>query len=190
MMPFGSGRGDHSRGLSARKELPATRYEATMIRLSAPRKSNSFRARDHCALSPPPDEISTVCPGPGNGWTNTSECPVAVDVYAIQRPSGENIGLVSSNEVDRRGLGSPAFQPDTASPDIGRTMSWLVLSGCRSKYDRNLPLGCHDQGSCRFGLRVRRCGSPLPSAGLKYKFVEPSRLSPNATRRPSGVHTG
>src|SRR3954447_1145847 len=189
MMLRGKGRGDHSRGLSARKESLAAWYAATIIRLSAPRNNNSFLADDHCGREPPPDEIGTRGPGPGNGSTITSACKVSLDVYAIQRPSGENIGYASSNEVERNAFGSPAFQPDTSSPDIGRIISWRIPLG-PSKYDRNLPLACQDQGSCRLELRVRRCGSPLPSARLTYKFADRSRFSPNASQRPPGVQTG
>src|SRR6516225_2185188 len=115
-----------------------------MIRLSAPRNSSSCFVGDHCGKSAPPFEIGTCCSRTGNGCTKTSRRPVSSDTYAIQRPSGENAGYAKPNGSE---YGSPGCQPDTASPDIGRIIIRVFPLGSCSKYDRNLPLGCHDHGS-------------------------------------------
>src|SRR3954447_17481731 len=110
-----------------------------MMRLSAPRNNNSCLAGDQFGELPPPDEICTFGPGPGNGRTNTSRFPDSFDSYAIQRPSDENIGAFSVNGVLRNTVGSPGFQPDASSPDMGSTMRSSFVLGRSSVYARNLP---------------------------------------------------
>lgn len=91
-----------------------------MIRWSRVASNNSRLVRDHVGVFPPFVEISHLPPGPGNGCTYTSDCPDSVDVYAIQRPSGENIGPSSENGVFRKTVGVPGFHPLASSPAIGR----------------------------------------------------------------------
>ena len=76
----------------------------------------------------PLDPDDPIPPGPGNDLTYTSVGPVAFDVYASQRPSGENIGEFSLAGVFISTVGFPGFQqPDASSPSMGRIqMSGLV----------------------------------------------------------------
>src|SRR5262249_47465079 len=125
---------------------------------------SSRLVRDHLENPPPSVEICRWPPGPGNGRTYTSLRPVSVDWYAIQRPSGENIGSVLMKGLLRYVMGLPGFHPDVSSPSIGRIIkSKPVCEPCSSKV-RNLPLGCQEAGSCRCMLSVRRFTSPVPSA--------------------------
>ena len=63
---------------------------AAAISVFPARKKISLPSRRHRALSPPAVEIRTFPPGPGNGTTYTSDRPDSFELYASQRPSGEN----------------------------------------------------------------------------------------------------
>src|SRR5262245_4697740 len=131
--------------------------------LRLPKYSSPF-LRDHVGLTPPPFEICHLPPGPGNGRTYTSSCPVSFDEYASHLPSGENIGSCSANGVFKNTAGFPGFHPDASSPSIGRIIKSEFVWGLCSSKARNLPLGCQEAGRCAFLLSVRRCSSPVPSA--------------------------
>ena len=72
---------------------------------------------------------------PGKGRTKTSERPVSFDRYAIHRPSGENMPLLSVKVVLRKVCG-------------GQT---LGLPGTFSKNAGYFPLGCQEDGYCDSG---------------------------------------
>ena len=78
------------------------------------RKKISLPSRRHRALSPPAVEIRTFPPGPGNGTTYTSDRPDSFELYASQRPSGENWLPASKNGDSMNGKG-------LRSPNRGRT---------------------------------------------------------------------
>src|SRR5688572_30814903 len=99
--------------------------------------------------------------------------PDSFEMYAIHRPSGENIGLVSLNRVLRKAWGLPGFHPAESSPSRGRIIVSLALPRTVSKYARYFPLGCHEAGYCGFALSVRRTASPVPSARWRNRLNTP-----------------
>src|SRR5262245_1346347 len=86
--------------------------------------SSSCVVADQRGQLPPPVDTRHGPPGPGNGRTYTSLTvpPFSIDEYAMNRPSGENIGPLSCAGVPRNTVGVPAVQPVAASPFIGRIM--------------------------------------------------------------------
>src|SRR6516164_8823296 len=113
-------------------------------------------------------------------------------MYAIHRPSGENVGSSSAAPVPRNTVGFPGFQPDASSPSIGKIIRSSDVPGRVSMKARNRPLGCHETGNWRFLLSVGRCTSQEPSARTQntLKAGLSARVAANTRRRPSGVHTG
>ena len=118
--------------------------------------------------------------------------PASFEMYAIHRPSGENIGATSCAGVLRNTVGVPGVQPRAASPSIGRIIRSQLVAPRLAWKARNLPLGCHDQGRWSSGLSVSRVTSPVPSAFTQYRLKMPAlaRSDANTMRRPSGVQTG
>src|SRR5258708_7970442 len=153
-------------------------------------KKSCFRVRDHVAWPPPSVEICHLPPGPGNGRTKISPRPFSDDVYAIHRPSGENIGSDSVNGPFAKAVGFPAFQPDASSPSIGRIITSSLLCVLVSVNARYFPEGCHDPGDCVLPLVSSRSGGPAPSARTQNRLNAPEPpVALNAILRPSGVHT-
>jgi hypothetical protein len=113
-------------------------------------------------------------------------------MYAIQRPSGENIGPASVAGVLTKTVGVPGVQPRVASPTMGRIIRSVRVAGRVAWKARNLPLGCHDRGRWSSGLSVSRVASPEPSAFTQYRLAMPAlaRSDANTMRRPSGVQSG
>src|SRR5207237_5585460 len=103
--------------------------------------------------------------------TYTSLRPVSLDEYASHRPSVENIGSRSAKDMFENTVGVPGFQPEASFPSIGRIITSQDVCGVCSSNARNLPLGCHEAGSCAFLLSVSRCAPPVPSARCQYRFT-------------------
>ena len=141
----------------------------------------------HTGSVPPPAEIWVRPPGPGNGRTNTSAAPDSIEVYATQRPSGENLGMSSS-----KGVASNGF--DVVSPLIARYQMSRPVRAESVRYSSHFPSGDRT-ASERCSLPVCRCStsaSALRSNGCHQ--ISSRRLLSNKrrkiTRRPSGLHSG
>src|SRR6266550_580659 len=132
---------------------------------------------------PPPFEICSLAPGPGNAWTYTSGLPDSSEEYAIQRPSGENFGDPSPNRDCATGSARPP-------PSSGNTHASSVVSAFFASNARNLPSGENDTGLSRVPDGSRRVALALRSAGISHMVMPPMSHDRNARRFPSGDQTG
>src|SRR5205814_8253492 len=80
-------------------------WMSTAMTLFPLRYNNSRPLRFQRATAPPSFETCDFPPGPGHGTTYTSFCPDSLEVYATQRPSGENWACHSLNCESRSACG-------------------------------------------------------------------------------------
>src|SRR5262245_12896514 len=131
---------------------------------------------------PFPRETGIWAPGPGYGFRNTSSCPDELETYAIQRPSGENLGARSFAGVSRNGCGCSSL--------LRRSKTQILrLVGARnSKNVINFP-SCDQEGAATSCGRLRSTAAVSPAFGWIDSIVVSGewtrRLNVN---RPSGVH--
>src|SRR5687767_15069071 len=132
---------------------------------SDPLDTDSLRA----AVEPFAERTYT-CGGPDSGET-----------YAIQRPSGEKRGALSSAAVFANGVRSPFLRiSQTSRPVVG----FCSMNASTS------PSADHEPGSCNESAFVSRSAGPSALAGAVNRFKAPLRLDANVTRCPSGNQIG
>ena len=78
-------------------------------------------------------------------------------MYASQRPSGENIGVLSWKGVLKKTSGFPARRPEPPFSTGTLQMSAPVAGSISTKAKR-LPSGVKDHGSCEFLLSINGSG--------------------------------
>src|SRR4029079_12180340 len=69
------------------------------------RKKRVLPSPENAGVSPPVVETCLRGPSQGNDWTTTSLRPDSSVVYAIHRPSGENVASYSEDDVRKNGRG-------------------------------------------------------------------------------------
>src|SRR5207245_3652317 len=115
------------------------------MRLSRASYNSSRPSRDQIGNAPPPVEIVDLPepngPPAGKGRTYTSERPDSVDVYAIQRPSGENAGSSSAKGVPRNSSGLPGLGCSGSLVSSGSVQISIEVPAFCSLNARRLPSG-------------------------------------------------
>src|SRR5712691_1469530 len=117
---------------------------------------------------PPPVEICHLpdpeAVPPRNGRTYTSLRPDSLDVYAIQRPSGEKAGSCSLDGVRRKSSGLPGLGYSGSLTSKGSVQRLNTLSTPDSAKARRRPSGENEYGITMFLPSSNGCASPAPSA--------------------------
>ena len=98
---------------------------------------------------------------------------VTFDVYAIQRPSGENRPLASLKAVCMNGIG-------LRSPESGSTKTSPLLVMPAASYRRYCPSRDQSVGYLGRPDFNSASSSPAPLDSRWYRFSSPSRVDPNA----------
>ena len=139
-------------------------------------------------------ETRHLPPGPGTDARRRLVAAGLVRMYAIHRPSGENIGATSIAGVLRNTVGVPGVHPrDRVAL---HRQDHQIQAGDAGAIARERPGTCRWDATTRaavwFGLSVSRVTSPVPSAFTQYRLTTPgfARSDANTMRRPSGVQTG
>ena len=109
--------------------------------------------------------------------------PDLFDTYAIQRPSGEKRGALSSNDELKNGRAR-------RSPSIGRSQMSRPGAGRRSTNASIRPSGDHEPGSCGLSLAASRSREPCSTIRVQNMFGAPLVAELNVALWPSGVQIG
>ena len=113
-------------------------------------------------------------------------------MYAIHRPSGENIPLLSVNRPLRKAIGLARFPPGRVVSLQRENHRVAGVARHRSRNTRGTSrLDAMKTEYCVFALSVRRTTSPVPSARCRNRLkTPPLRCELNAMYFPPGDHTG
>ena len=122
---------------------------------------------------------------------------LSFETYAIQRPSGENCGVRSSDGPFANTVGFPGRQPDASSPSMGRIIRSAPVRRIQLLEREKPPARMPRTGT----LRVRALGEALRVAGLVHALpirLFASRRLParrgerdaRAIGRPDGIRIG
>src|SRR5215831_1923762 len=142
-----------------------------MMRPSRARKNSSCRLRDQMGNCPPPVDIRVLGPGPGKGRTYTSNVPDSFEVYATQRPSGENAGHAGQGVGPamgscRNNFGFPSrgcsALPSTGTAPISARRPAVSLTTAS-----HLPSDENDDGKPLKSPSPNDCPSPEPSLRIR-----------------------
>lgn len=147
---------------------------------------------DHRGDRPPPTETGVLAPPPDTGATYTSSTSVSRPEYAIQRPSGENTGVLTGPRANATVLrpasaGTARSSPDQRSPPDRRpacarrvTTTWRP--GCQAPRSTPRRYRCHRPPSSTAGSR--RLGSRRTPHACRPASTADAGRRP---ARPSGV---
>src|SRR6516162_8827841 len=108
-------------------------------------KKSSRPLCDHAGYEPLSFEICCLPCRSGNARTYTSYLPDSLDMYAIHRPSGENVGALPLKEVWRNNSGLPIRSPELPV-STGTVQISVTFAGLSSINASRLPLRVKDEG--------------------------------------------